>query len=307
MRTDPRLLSLLLAVSALWLPACRSNNDSTKAGPVELGTTDQALRTHLGALAPGEVLLDANRSSTLLAARVLPAPTNAGPKRLLSVRWLDGSPAGEWALSSRPILDVQFVPNTDGAVVLTAAQELVWLESKFAEPAELDESAYGPLSVSEDGRFVSYVRGEPPDVEVVRLDLQQRSAELLTHDLAPCWNPTLSADGHSVLFVSGATGSPELWRVDGNAKPVQLTRREGGTHALLPFPSGPGAAKWLGDTLVFQDTAGVHVLSVPTLRLIRSYANEQLPVVLPSVGELLLQQPAGLRSVPLTDLTEVAQ
>ena len=56
--------------------------------------------------------------------------------------------------------------------------------------------------------------GEPPDLELARVDVRGGAHEQLTFGMAPVWSPALSEDGAEVVFVSGAGGEPRLHRMD---------------------------------------------------------------------------------------------
>jgi hypothetical protein len=189
-------------------------------------------------------------------------------------------------------------------VVITTGRELAWLESSRALPTHLDAQVHAPLSLSADGRFVAYARGEIPDLEIVRYDLARRAEVSCTHGMAPAWSPALSEDGAAVLFVSGASGSAELYAWRGDGRTVQLSERK---RYPLPFPTGPSAPVWSGGTLAFEDHEGVHLLSLEPLRVVRSIPGV-LPVAARAGRALLVQEPGGgaLRQVSL-EAGEVAR
>lgn len=243
-------------LTALCLVACESDPDAT-------------LRSVDATRAPGEMLLDLRDDGTRMLATVQPVPPASDAPRAVIARWLDRTDSKDsaWTFDGIPVFDARFVPGSQAAVVITSGRELVLLSSRRALPALLDSQAHAPLSLSQDGRYLAYARGEIPDLEIVRYDLVRKAQVGATHEMAPAWSPVLSEDGSRLLFVSGSTGYPELWELRDDQSVLQRTDRR---HAPIPFPSGPSAPIWNRGTIAFEDPSGVHVMSVDPPRLLRS-------------------------------------
>lgn len=240
--------------------------------------------------AADEIFQDVGDDGTRLFASVQPALPHSDAPRTLVVRWLerDVGPTS-WAFEGQGVLDARLVPATGSALVITAARELVLLESRHAEPVPLDTRVHAPLSLSGDGRYVAYSRGEVPDLEVVRFDLSSRTAAGATRGMAPAWSPALSEDGSRLVFVSGKSGLPELWELARNGSVVQLSDRQ---RDPVPFPQGPTAPIWSGEHIAFESPDGVQVLSLAPLRVARALPGA-LPVAGPRAGVILVQPRAG--------------
>ena len=234
----------------------------------------------------GEILQDLREDGSRLFARVQPVPPNSDAPRALVVRWLGaaGEPA-KWEFAGQTVLDARLVPGTGGALVITKARKLFWLASPEARPSELDSQVNAPLSLSADGRFVAYARGEIPDLEIVRFGLEHRAVDAVTEGMAPAWSPALSEDGSRLIFVSGARGYPDFWEMSRAGQVARISDRQ---IDPLPFPSGPSAPIWIANALTFEDAERVHVVALGPLRLLRSMPGS-LPVAAPHRNALLLQ------------------
>jgi len=192
------------------------------------------------AAAQAEVILDARDDGAVLAGRLEVAPPSSDADRVIVLREGSIDPA----LDGARVIDARFVE--DGIAVL-GADRVLRFHSRGGV-IELDEEVYGPLSVAADK--VAYVRGGPPDLELMRASVRTGAVEALTEAMAPVWSPALSSDGREVIFVSGVEGTPRLFRIDA----------AGALHPLPPTertPSAPTAPRWTGATLVFEDEQGV--------------------------------------------------
>ncbi len=282
----------LLLLAALSLSACERDPDAV-------------LRSLDSARVPTEVLQDLRDDGARMFATVQPVPPNSDAPRAVIARWVDRDGAkASWSFDGIPVLDARFVPGSEAALVLTRTRELVLLPSRSAMPSHIDSEVLGPVSVSRNGRYVAYGRGEIPDVEIVRYDLARGQAVGGTQDMAPAWSPVLSEDGSRLLFVSGKTGAPELWELDTDHTAVQRTDR---TRDPIPFPTGPSAPIWDRNTIAFEDNDGVRILSVDPPRLLRTVPGT-LPLLSTRSRAFVVQDPAGLapRSVSF-DATEVVR
>ncbi len=237
----------------------------------------------------GEVLQDLREDGSRMFATVQAVPPNSDAPRSLIVRWLEaaGGPA-KWSFSDQPVLDARLVPRAGGALVITQARTLTWLSSQESKPRELDSQVVAPLSLSADGRFVAYARGEIPDLEIVRFDLEHQAVDSVTQGMAPAWSPALSEDGSRLIFVSGVRGYPDFWEM----RQDQVVRLSDRQVNPVPFPSGPSAPILTESTLTFEDAERIHVVALKPLRLLRSVRGT-LPVAAPRRDALLLQDPAG--------------
>lgn len=195
-----------------------------------------------------EVILDVRADGATLFGRVVPPPPNADPDRLLVLRSELGGQPIAGALEGTQVLDARFA---GGALVVLGTDHVLYAHEGGAV-VELDAQVFGPLSAA--GDRVAYVRGEMPELEVARADVRTGAVESVTQGMAPAWSPALSPDGREVIFVSGVTGSPRLYRSEGGA-----------ARALPPverFPTAPSAPRWVDDRLVFEDEQGVAAIDL---------------------------------------------
>jgi hypothetical protein len=270
--------SRLLLLAALLLSGCQPDAEAT-------------LRSVDAQRAPGEILLDLREDGTRLFAAVLPVPPASDAPRAVIARWLDqgGTKASPWAFDGIPVFDARLVPGSQAALVITTGRDLVLLPARRGLPARLDSQVHPPLSLSQDGRYLAYARGEIPDLEIARYDLAHRTPAGGTQSMAPAWSPVLSEDGSRLLFVSGSTGYPEIWELHDDLTVVQRTDRR---REPVPFPAGPSAPLWNDGTIAFEDPDGVHVMSVDPPRLQRSLPGA-LPVLVSRSRAFIVQDPGG--------------
>jgi len=240
--------------------------------------------------AANEFLLDLHDDGARLFAAVEPVPPDSDAPRRIRVRWLDrpNSTPAAWSFDGIPVLDARLIPGSQAAVVITSARQLVLLENRRAMPVHLDSNAHAPLAVSQDGRFLAYARGEIPDLEVVRYDLRRNASSSSSHHMAPAWCPALSPDGSRLVFVSGASGFPELYQLREDDSVVQLTDRK---HDPIPFPSGPTAPVWINGSIAFGDADAVHVLALDPPRILHSIPGA-LPVLADGARSLIVHDPS---------------
>jgi hypothetical protein len=199
-----------------------------------------AARQAAADLPAGAVLLDLRSDGTSLQGLPDFAIPEADPVPSLRGLVMAGGRERRWRFDGVSIREARFVPGGGGAVVLTLRGELLWLPALDAAPRALDARVSGPISVAAGGRYLAYVRGEPPELEVFRYDLLTGAAKPVTGDLAPAWCPAISADGQEVLFVSGASGAPALMRGRVGGAAARLTAADPPGHATT-VPSGPRA------------------------------------------------------------------
>lgn len=127
----------------------------------------------------------------------------------------------------------------------------------------------GAPAVSPDGRWLVYQLRET-DLEANRgrtdlwlLDLSRSGAEAVRIASAPEHNehdPRFSADGRWLYYMSGQSGSEQIWRVaiPGGA-PEQVSDIEGGVSGYLPTPTGDRIAVWADRHIDCQDLACANV------------------------------------------------
>lgn len=225
-------LSSIALLAACERPA--SGGADARLGPAEL--------TAAPAQDADEVVLDTRADGAALFGRLEAYPENADPDRVLTLRVVG---AASEALEGARVLDARFAAS--GVVVLDEAHELALVRDDGTRVL-LDTGVEGPLSV--EAERVAYVRGEMPEFELAIADLRALEARTLTQGMAPAWSPALSTDGREIVFVSGAGGSPRLYRVDASG---------GSPRALAPsarFPTAPVAPRWEGGVLRFEDELG---------------------------------------------------
>jgi hypothetical protein len=206
-----------------------------------------------------ELLLEERTDGAHLYGTVQPMLLDTDEEPVWVIRTeLDGQPV-EPALEGARVRDASFLPH--GMVLI--GEDHVLRSCIDGEMHDLDGEALGPLSIGgdADGPVVAYVRGSMPFYELARADIGQGVAGAITTDMAPVWSPAVSPDGRQIVFVSGITGVPRLYRI-----------AEGGRPELLPetdsFPSSLGAPQFDGTTLRYEDETGGHhtlVIGVPRI------------------------------------------
>jgi hypothetical protein len=268
----------LLPLIVLSLTACAEDPNS-------------ALRALDSPRQPGEVLQDLRDDGARMFSTVQPVPPFSDAPRTLIARWIDpkGRENSSWAFDGVPVFDIRLVPGSEAVVAITSRRELVVIASHRESPTPIDSQAHAPLSLSRDGRYVAFARGEIPDLEIVCYDLVRKARVAATQNMAPAWSPVLSDDGSRLLFVSGSTGHPELWELRDDQSVVQRTDR---MRDPVPFPSGPSAPIWNRDGIVFEDPDGVHLLSLDPPKLLRSLPGS-LPIVMSRSRGFVVQDPEG--------------
>jgi hypothetical protein len=222
-------------------------------------TPDEAAPPRYLATEP-DVLLDRRDDGATLTGRPERALAESDPERVLVLVARDGAgnALAEAELEGARVLDARFA----GETIVTLGADHVLRAHRDGLVSTLDAGVEAPLSASVSGTIVAYARGEMPTFELARVDVATGEAEALTDAMAPVWSPALSPDGRQIVFVSGATGSPRLYRIEG-----------GGTPTLLPdvgaFPSSLRAPRWdESGTLTFEDEAGArHALDLTTAEL----------------------------------------
>lgn len=248
-----------VAVSSLGLLAgCRPAVEKNETGQTEARVAQ--------ALEAGAVVLDRAASGAVLLGQPRAVPADTDGARLLRLRWLDGRGAEVRVEGAAEVVDAHFFADGAAIVAVREGGELVTLAANGTTARVLDHDAHGPLSVS--GNAVAYARGRAPELEIARADLLSGGARELTTGQAPCWSPALSDDGRAVLYVSAATGFPELYVVREGSPARKLTSRVEGE--AVPFPTSPRAPRWRGDehrgTLSFADETGEKTLELRALR-----------------------------------------
>lgn len=204
-----------------------------------------------------ERVLDQGAGGARIVGRLEPFPPNADPERVLVIR-AEGTPLAA-QLDGARVVDARFV----GDAVVTIGPDHVMRVHTQAGATELDTQAYEPMSVA--GSRIAYVRGEPPFLELARADVATGTAVTLTSGMAPAWSPALTPDGEAIVFVSGAAGSPRLYRIEGAGQPEALPQ-------TARTPASPIAPRFEDGLLVFEDEQGTAWLDVDRGRIVRTTA-----------------------------------
>jgi len=123
----------------------------------------------------------------------------------------------------------------------------------------------GAPAVSRDGRWLVYQLRETDlannrgRLDLWLLDLNRPGAQAVKIASGAEHNehdPRFSGDGRWLYFLSGASGSEQVWRVSlPGGRPQQVTRVAGGVAGYLPAPSGDRLAVWAERDLRCRDLA----------------------------------------------------
>lgn len=197
--------------------------------------------------AEGETLASLQEGRAI-HVRVLPAPVDADPDRVVTLR-VDGFPE----LDDTRALDATFVG--EGVAVLGTDHRLRFLAQPGAALVELDERVDPPLA--SHGTRLAYARGEMPFFAIVRLDVRVGTPEAVTDETRSCWSPAIAADG-SLAYACTHDGRPTLFVHDGQERALPTER----------FPTSPLAPRFDGAHLAFTDEAGAVVIDARTGALI---------------------------------------
>ncbi len=241
-----------LALVALLVSCAPEPFDSPRA--TVLSQSALALR------AADELVVDLAANGDSLVARETPPLPDSDIDRLLTVRLLSSGGARSWRFEGEEILDARFVSNGAAVLVITRDHRLVRVDQPFARDAaviEIDRDVLGPLSLDREGRSVVYVRGEMPDYQLVRADVERATTQAIAPSLVPAWCPTLAPDGGEVLVVASPDGTPGLYRVREGRAPEAVS-----LPAETPLPTGPAAAVIVGRTMHYQSDGAVVSLSL---------------------------------------------
>jgi len=287
--THPTHRTTLVVSSLLCLGMLGCSRNDPAAGvrgaqvnPVAPAVVVSGAPEAVGRKAADEILLDLARDGSALVGRVEPAPVDTDGDRVMVVRLLGADGRDALVQGGQPVVEVRFTRGAYPLLVLDTEHTLSRIAAPGATAESLATTVYGPLSLSLDGQTVAYTRGEAPMLEVVRHNLATGAVVAVAPGIVPAWSPALSPDGREVIFVASSDGRPEYWRAMEGAE----ARRWQEVGAGVPFPTGPSAPVVYGDTLVFEDEAGVHSLGLDgTLR--RSLPGVHNPVRNPQRTALL--------------------
>lgn len=264
---SPLTLALCLTMSALMACQQGPNEDLPTASAHAAALKHQASRVVLD---QRDNAPDGELNNTLSGYIEAVKPGTDAP-RIITLSQL---PAGLKGLAQdQRVLDARFI--ADGVVTLGADQTLRYHTRH--EVITLDAEVLGPLSVAQDK--IAYVRGEAPDLSVMRVDVHRAQPVALAPDLMPAWSPALSEDGEQVIFAASYEGRGRLFQVDATgARRIVL---KGGS-----MPSSPTAPQWRGDLLYFEDEQGVAVVDLRQGAITARHPKDALPT-------LLLNEPAA--------------
>jgi hypothetical protein len=201
-------------------------------------------------------VLDQRADGARIVGRLEPFPPNADPERVLVISGQGIAPAIAAQLAGARVVDARF---TGDAVVSIGPDHVLRLHTQ-AGVTELDTHAYGPMSVA--GTQVAYARGEMPFFELARADVATGAVATITTNMAPAWSPAFTPDG-AIVFVSGAGGSPRLYRVEGSGAPEALPQ-------TARTPASPIAPRFEDGLLVFEDEQGTAWLDLEQGRVVRT-------------------------------------
>lgn len=233
--------------------------------------------------AADELVLDLSARGEALVARVIPAPEESDADRTLTVRLLAPNGARRWRYADAPVLEARFIPRSEALLVITTGHELVRLDGPDAAPRVIDRRVSPPLSLDALGRAAAYTRGEMPEFEVVRADLQTLTTRAMAPGLVPAWCPTLAGDGREVITVASPDGTPALYRLRDDAPPVRWE-----LPANTALPTGPSAPVVFGDALVYESDGALHTLGLDGVAR-RTLQGVGLPVLVAGAPTLLAQ------------------
>lgn len=242
---------VVLAACASALNAACSTPSAPSGATRPLVETSPEVREE--PLTQERVVLDLRDDAVALSGRVQAAPADTDADRVIVLDAHEAWAVIDPALSGAHVLDARFVDDAvvEDAVV-TLGSDHVLRVHRAGSSSALDAQAEAPLSVA--GHLVAYARGDMPLFELARADLHTQSVTVWTEGMAPLWSPALSEDGTSAIFVSGVSGEPQLYRVDGSGAPVML-------EGVAQFPSSLRAPRWVGSSLHFEDESG-HALTL---------------------------------------------
>jgi hypothetical protein len=274
----------LRLVVALGLAACTPDPGSAaRGGPPR---TPAVAAAPLDRRATDEVVVDLRGDGEAIVGRVLPVPPASDATRTLRLRWLTREGARRWRFGDATALDARFVPGSAAVLVVTTDHVLLRLDDPSGEPVILDRDVVGPLSLDAGGRRAVYTRGDPPDLQVVRVALDTGRTEALAPSLVPAWSPALSPDGREVVVVASPEGSPRLFRLRDGAAPEAWA-----LPSDTPLPTGPGAPVVFGDALVYESDGALCTLGFDGV-LRGVHRGVGLPIHPPGAPTLVTQDPA---------------
>jgi len=222
-----------LFASAALLVGCATND-----GGSATVTLSEAV-----APAADETLLDRRADGATLYGRVEAQPIDTDTPRILVLRAVRQGQSLDASLDGARVLDARFA----GSSIVTIGADGVLRVHAHGVTTELDRDAEPPLSVA--GSVVAYARGAMPSFELASADLVTGVVRQWTDGMAPVWSPALSPDAAEIVFVSGASGAPRLYRLEQNGAPVALPE-------TASFPSSLRAPRWQDATLHFEDETG---------------------------------------------------
>lgn len=260
-----RLGAMCACVSLVLAAGCESGDHGAARGALEDSVAPAVPDPTLPAptvIEPAlgdERVLDRRADGARITGHLEPFPPNADPERVLVIHTRGLPAAIATQLEGARVVDARFV----GDAVATIGPDHVLRLHTQAGVSELDHEAYAPMSVA--GARIAYVRGEMPFFEVARADTTTGAASALTTNMAPAWSPALTPDGETVVFVSGAGGSPRLYRIEGSGAPEALPE-------TARTPASPIAPRFEDGLLVFEDEQGTAWLDLEQGRIVRTSA-----------------------------------
>ena len=209
--------------------------------------------------------------------------------------------------SSDPSAPLGTSPRPSGAVVVPKRFQpsIVGLDGSVEDlPVDLPDDAHG-LAISPDGRTIAYVTADPtvgfcggcgPGTRIAAIGLDGQHSRFLTINArSPVNQPTWSPDGSRVAFVSGRSGSAEIFVAEAPGNRGPDTRPE----RITSNTAEDGNPTWSpdGSRILFDDSGAEpldgnllsltsEIWSAPAdggqaMRLTRNDASDRAPSVAP--------------------------
>lgn len=291
-RTVGVLVGLLLGTIVACTSSTPRDESADESG--SLVTASMALAD----LPPNADLVDLRDGVLLLGLDIgVPAHSDATRTMFVDVHRDGVEVAPPWG--DVAIADARVVEG--GAIVWLTDTGVLHETAPGGDDVELAHEAHAPLGVSPSGRYVTWVSGEIPEVEVRRLDRTTGAIDAVAPDHVPSWSPVPMDDGR-VAFVTVRASLPQraIAAADGGSVDV----RTNWTHFadVGDFATGPGAPTVIDDVVVARAAEGIAAWDATLEPLWRIDGHR----VAWFDGELLVRIDDGWRAVDL-ETGEVAQ
>lgn len=298
----------LMAALVMGLGCSESNRaEPTVKAALTGGLAHEGPRIPTGPLGPRDVVLDARWADgawSRMVGTLAEVPEAADPPMRMTVRIERGDAPG----SDVAVGDVSYARWTpDGGRIVVDTDRTLWIEAAGTDArARIDGQVEGGVSVSRNGRFIAYARGDVPELTIARVDLAgDRQPVAVAPEALPAWGPGVADDG-TVVFVAAHSGLPAWYRAEVGGEAEQLTgvgRDPSSDDALRREPIANG----LGATLVeagpggtldvwFEFDRRVHRMRAPSGE-IRELGDLRWPVRGREAGEIGAWGPGGFSMI----------